>query len=480
MINSKSFKKWATITLVAFLTITLLSIKKSACSKIPNVILISIDTLRADHLSCYGYFRKTSPNIDSFVSDAVLFKNAISQSPQTTPAHMSIFTSLTPAVHNVEGFHEHTHEHTNVTFKRLDEQIETLPVVMKKNGYLTIGLHGGGSVVGELGFDKGFDRYRDEWNNESSLTEKIDGVRKAIKESKEKNKPLFLFLHHYICHDPYLNAPEEFGLHFLSEKVDGLPVRREDILKSDDFSAVENSFWKNVDLNNPRHRNHIISLYDGGVYYSDYLFGKLIETLKEEDYYENSIIILLSDHGEEFYEHQDRGHWRLFIETLHVALICKFPAGMYGKRIIYDLVRTLDVMPTLFDFLGIKTDNFMQGISFLPLLTKKGDYHPLIVSYANQGTIDDKPVRFIKDAFIYSNQPSKGTDEWLFDIRNDPLETKNLSANNREIINQMRIIAKIILEKDRVIREKLGCKKDVFIEKDKKLLDQLKSLGYIQ
>jgi len=467
------FEKPVIISLTIVVAASLLSIKKSACSETPNVILISIDTLRADHLSCYGYFRKTSPNIDSFVSDAVLFKNAISQAPETAPAHMSIFTSLTPAVHKVRSFHE------NVTFKRLDEQIETLPVVMKKNGYLTIGLHGGGNVAGELGFDKGFDTYRDEWGVLSSLTERIDGVRKAIKESKEKNKPLFLFLHHYICHDPYLNAPEKFGLHFLSKKADGLPVRREDILRSDDFLTVRNSFWKNVNLNNPRHRNHIISLYDGGVYYSDYLFGKLIETLKEENYYDNSIIILLSDHGEEFYEHQDNLHWRLFIETLHVPLICKFPAGMYGKRIIYDLVRTLDVMPTLFDFLGVKTDNFMQGISFLPLLTKKGDYHPLVAGYSSQSTYDES-VRFIKDAFIYSNQPSKGTDEWLFDAGNDPQEKNNLASANPEIIDRMRIIAKMILEKDKIINEKLGCKNNIRVEKDEKLLDQLRSLGYVQ
>jgi len=292
---------------------------------------------------------------------------------------------------------------------------------------------------------------------------------------------LFLFLHHYICHDPYLHSPEKFGLHFLSNKVEGLPVNLRDIPQSDNVYTVRANFWKNVELNNPKHRNHIVSLYDGGVYYSDYIFEKVLETLKEENYYENSVIILLSDHGEEFYEHQGYLHSRLFIETLHVPLICRFPGGRYGKQIVSDMVRIFDIMPTLFDFLGIKTDNFMQGVSFLPLLTKKGSYHPLIVSYADKGSFSGtESVRFAKDGYIYSNQGSNLTDEWLFDARVDHQEKNNLVAKKSAIIEQMRIIAKMILEKDRTIIKKIEVNKDIRVSNDKRVLNQLKSLGYMQ
>ena len=122
--------------------------KKPGVFKSPNIILFSADTLRADHLSCYGYFRKTSPNIDAFAKDSVLFQNAISQAPSTVPAHMSIFTSLTPLVHLCEFSFSNPHNE----ILRLDEKIETLPLLLKRNGYLTLGFHEGGGVVGVIRF----------------------------------------------------------------------------------------------------------------------------------------------------------------------------------------------------------------------------------------------------------------------------------------------------------------------------------------
>ncbi len=479
------FGKLIVISLAIAASTFLLFIKKPSYFKKPNIIILSIDTLRADHLSCYGYFRETSPNIDAFSKDAVLFQNSISQAPLTAPAHMSIFTSLTPSVHQIASSNEITSSEAGINrekeiFKRVDQRIETLPLIMKKNGYLTIGLHGGGNVSAGFGFDRGFDIYR-EWGDPLELKDRIEDVRKVIIESKKKNAPLFIFLHHYVCHDPYLNSPDEFSLHFISEKVNGLPLRREDICSSKDIDESREYFWKRIDLSNSKHRDHVISLYDGGIYYSDYIFGKLIETLKKENFYSNSIVILLSDHGEEFYEHLDKLHWRLLIETLRVPLIIKFPRNIYGGKIIHAPVRTMDIMPTLLDFLGIKTHSFMQGVSFLPLIRRKGDYSPCIVSYSLSRVPKNKwTARFIKEGFVYSNQFSQGVEDRLFDMNNDPLEKNNLSAHKPEILGQMHLFTRIILEKDRVIREKIGCKNSVLIEKKEQLLKELKSLGYTQ
>ena len=276
----------------------------------PNIIIVSIDTLRADHLSCYGYLRQTSPYIDEFVKDAVLFENAISQSPKTASSHMSLFTALTPDVHGVSNINE-----DGSMDKRLDDEIVTLAQVLKEKGYLTVGFHGGGQMSASLGFDKGFDLYSSNpiMHQDSYYQfEELKGIRQWISRSKKKRKPLFLFLHHYICHDPYLAAPKEFRLRFLDNPVAGLPLDPEEIWDKDPGLWSKN-FWRNVDMSKAEHNSHIVSLYDGEVYYSDYLFGKVIDILKEEKYYNNSMIILLSDHGEEFYEHKDIGHGKLFI-----------------------------------------------------------------------------------------------------------------------------------------------------------------------
>ncbi|MFH1800258.1 MAG: sulfatase-like hydrolase/transferase, partial [Candidatus Omnitrophota bacterium] len=259
--------------------------KKPVVFESPNIILFSADTLRADHLSCYGYFRKTSPNIDAFAKDSILFQNAISQAPTTAPAHMSIFTSLTPFVHLCNLDFDGEEEETNIF--RLDEKIETLPLLLKKNGYLTAGFHGGGQVAGAIGFDKGFDSYRLWWDLRSPKCG-LEDVQKVLQESKEKGKPLFLFLHNYICHSPYLRSPPEFSLKFLSEKVAGLPLFENDLRTADGSLSLNEVFWKNVDLSNPQHRSHIISLYDGGISYEDYIFGQVIAILKKEKFYDNS------------------------------------------------------------------------------------------------------------------------------------------------------------------------------------------------
>ena len=215
----------------------------------PNIILISIDTLL------------------------------------TTPAHMSIFTSLTPNVHKV------------VT-------IRSDRFFRKENGYLTFGLHGGAELTGSLGFDKGFDLYRqwggyEQWRDLQELPKMLDSVQEAIKKSKLLGKPVY---------------PKD-----METKIDPNQLRK--------------NFWNKINLGDQKQKDRIISLYDGGIYYSDYIFGELVKIFKEEKYYDNSIIILVSDHGEEFYEHKDKLHWRLFIETLHVPLIFKFPGNKYGGSI---------------------------------------------------------------------------------------------------------------------------------------------------
>lgn len=446
----------------------------------PNIILFSIDTLRADHLSCYGYNKPTSPFIDQFAKDSVLFSRAISQAPTTATSHMSIFTALTPAVHGIKNIRP------DGTYRPLDESIVTLAEVLKDTGYLTIGIHGGAQVDGSIGFAQGFDEYSDDfliWVTPRGLPkaspEGFEPIKKDIerwlRSIKEKKQPLFLFLHHYLCHDPYLKGPQSFRIRFLSERAAGLPVTWENISLGECFKDARSSFWKNVDLSNPQHLKHITALYDGGVYYSDCIFNEVMNLLKEKNLYDNSLIIFLSDHGEEFYEHGDKLHWRLFIETLHVPLIIKFPGNKLEGKIIRETVRSMDLMPTILDFLNIPVRHTIQGESFLPIITNQGGYNPPIVSYSEH----DDSFRFVKDGYVYSNQLSLGCREWLFSQKEDPKEQNNLSREKPELIKRMRNEAQNILQTDAAFLKTMEVGKGDLLEANKELRKQLRALGYV-
>ncbi len=383
----------------------------SSAPKRPNIILFSIDTLRADFLSRYGYRKKTSPSIDEFANDSVLFAKAFSQAPITTPAHMSIFTSLSSPVHRVNNISPEGINHI------LGENITTLPQVLKKAGYLNVGFHGGGQVAGELGFSRGFDEYLPlfgNWENLGARPDQLDMVtgriKKRLRDCREKGLPLFLFLHHYLCHDPYLKGPSEIRTHFLEKGVIGLPLPA-DPANGHWKNISSESFWQGINLDDPAHLQYIVSLYEGGVFYSDYVFKKLVEILKEEDIYDDSMIILLSDHGEEFNEHGGKLHGFLWIEHVQVPLIVKFPGGKFAGMVIEESVRTMDVMPTVLEWLNIPLERPVQGISFLPLLTKRGIYKPIIASYGTKShheVIKTYSLRIHNDdyTFIDHNDPT--------------------------------------------------------------------------
>lgn len=467
--------------------------KRAVLSK-TNIVLISIDTLRADHLGCYGYSRETSSHIDAFAKEAVQFQNAITQAPVTATAHMSIFTALTPMVHRVRNHLK------DGSYYQLSKEILTLPEILKKNDYITAGFVGGGNISGNLGFDRGFDSYISDikWEAVYNEPEQLDRIRHWIKLSAQKDRPLFLFLHNYLCHDPYISAPKEFRLRFLDEPVDGLPLGPDDIEagKSSEingkgiwenvdlrnpnhmtgFIQKREKFWKNVDLSKPEHRRHIVSLYDGCVSYADYVFGQTINLLKEENIFENSIIILLSDHGEEFYEHQTRLHKHLFIETMHVPLIIRFPNGKFGGVIVKDYVRTMDLMPTILEFLGIETHHFIQGVSFLPSLTHQGKYDPVMLGYDE----DISSMRFQNKDFVYTNIRTPEGNEWLFDIATDPNELNNLADSRHRILVEMRKMSEDLRNRDIRIWEKNNFEIDRPLKADEKILRQLKALGYIE
>ncbi|HPQ67320.1 MAG TPA: sulfatase, partial [bacterium] len=446
----------------------------------PPIVLFSIDTLRADRLGCYGAERATSPRIDAFAGEAVRFAETIAQAPLTAPSHMSIFTSLYPPVHRVVNYERKDREPA-----ALDDALVTLPRFLHDRGYLTVGLTGGGQVAGELGFDRGFDYYGDDflfWENDGgryrptleSLAPIEEALRDRIGESRREGRPLFLFLHHYLCHDPYVKGPDEYRQKFLGDPVAGLPRRAEDLDFSVKFSGVRAQFFGKADPGNPAHLRQYLALYDGGVLFADAVFGRIVDLLREEGIYDDALVVLVADHGEEFLEHGGILHSHLFRETLHVPLIVKFPGGRFAGHSVERPVESFDIFPTVADWLGLKDElPQVQGRSLLPLVRGDGGFEGSPVSFS--GSLHS--VRFSRGGYTYSSQSRGRTPEWLFGA-GDVGERRNLAPEKPELAADLRRRAREIVEENRAWRQKLvagGSERGAALSPER--VRQLRALG---
>jgi arylsulfatase A-like enzyme len=331
----------------------------SAGASRPNVVLVSFDTLRADHLSCYGYERKTSPVIDDLARDGLLFGSAYSQSNKTVPAHMSILTGLLPAAHGVLNLGEEGN-------RRLAEGVPTLASLLQERGWRTAAFTAGGHVGAELGFDEGFDVF-----------ETGGGVKGMFEKGGEfaeegGDEPFFLFLHTYEVHDPYV-PPKGFRDLWTDENYAGAIVSSRKELKElsgEDWETQHEAFWKRVDDASEADRAQLIALYDGSIRYADKQLGEFLDRLASRGELEDTLIVFLSDHGEEFREHDGWLHETVYQELLHVPLIVRPAADMLpgsrGKR-LDTVVRLVDVLPTVLELLDLPAPEGLQGQSLVSL-----------------------------------------------------------------------------------------------------------------
>lgn len=321
----------------------------------PNVILISIDALRADHLGSYGYNRNTSPNLDAFAMGAVQFDNAYASTCWTAPSHMTMFTSLYPSVHEVN---QHPFP------AALSADIKTLPQYLKEAGYSTHGIYYGHYVAPELGFGKGFDSYSEK-----------DFIALANKEAfnvldgrSDKDKPFFMFFHVGDVHQPYMDI-NEYTQKSPEERDMFDPGYKGSIVigSESEALALSEKIWYHKDAKDlDRDIYHMAALYDGAIRHTDRYLGEFFKGLKDRGLYDNTLIIFTSDHGEEFGEHGILGHNQLFKELLHVPLIVKPPKS--GGARYTETVRLVDLMPTVLDYIGIPFPTFHQGTPFSALI----------------------------------------------------------------------------------------------------------------
>ena len=437
--------------------------------------MISLDTLRADHLGCYGYPKDTSPNIDQLSKDSLLFQQNYSHSPVTLPSHMSMLTSLYPTSHKI-------YDNTSEAELELDSSIPTLAEFFRQNNYFTAAFTGGAWVGAKFGFANGFDFFHE---NSRKVNDFPENLFQQAKNwiTKYQYQKFFIFLHTYEIHGPF--APKApFNKMFTAEdakwdKIDPykLLIQREGI---------------SPELNEKEKQN-LIALYDGEIRYVDEYFIKpLIEMLKSQNLYDNTMIVLTSDHGEEFYEHQGWLHYdTLYEEIIHVPLIIKFPNSLYKNQKINKISRIIDITPSILDIIGINYPaKIFEGTSILNLLKKREKesrvsigfkFFPIINQQNQYEFLLDKMSENFENLKLIlnekeSNETNKFADMELFDLILDPKEELNLAP--KEQLKVQRLINKIKYYYIEAKKSRLQTYKKETI--DKELQDRLKALGYIR
>ncbi len=397
----------------------------SAGSPVPitNVILISIDTLRADHLSSYGHPLELTPHIDRVAREGALFEQVISPVPITLPSHSSLMTGTIPPVHGVR----------DNTDYRLDDSMTTLAEILKEKGFRTGAVVGAFVLDSGFGLSQGFDSYDDRiagTEGELYIERRGEEVSRLAGEWLTRNRESknFLFLHYFDPHADY-RSPEPFAGRF---------------------------------ADNP---------YAGEVAYTDWCIGKVLETLENLDLYDSSLIVVTSDHGEALGEHKELTHaYYVYQSTLRVPWVIKWP-GADGLKRVVEPVSLVDVMPTILGLLQIPPPPQIQGESLVPAMLANGAAARTRRQYC-ESLLPTKygcsPLRGIVEnrwKYIQTVEPE------LYDLREDPDETLNLAKQEPDRVERMDALLSSML-----VGQNVGSQASI----DDVTRQRLEALGYLR
>ncbi|MDG2049052.1 MAG: sulfatase [Myxococcota bacterium] len=372
-----------------------------------SVILISLDTLRADHLGAYGYARPTSPNLDALADTGVVFEMALAQASSTLPSHRSLFRSRVPS--------------------RTEGPEPTLAEVVSEAGLTTAAFTGGGNVSAAFGFDRGFETYVDD---PRGFAESFDEIEIWIRTHAQDR--FMLFLHTYDIHLPYdPPAPyrDQFGAEYRGQ-INGRmtldALRRERGFKGYRDQRSEANL-------SDADRAKVVDLYDGGILYTDTFIERLLLLLRELSLSDETAIVVFSDHGEEFWEHGSVLHSHtLYQELIHVPLIFSFPGHWGAGERIATPVQLLDIAPTVLDLLRIPIPKTFEGRSLLGLI--RGDQaepRGIASEIRNLSSRVEYPWKLIEE------QQGKTTTRELFNLETDPLEKRDVLKERRDVGERM-------------------------------------------
>jgi arylsulfatase A-like enzyme len=387
----------------------------------PNLILISLDTLRADHVGCYGYPRPTTPTIDGIAHEGVVFERTIANSPWTLPSHASMLTGLQPRHHGVR-----THD------SALPESIPTLASELAAHGYLTMAIVNNTYLGPRYGLDRGFERFK--YVPESigegrvrSGKQQVDLATEWVNEAS--GSPFFLFLHNYDIHSDYAPSPH-FEKEFAHPYAGAMTGTTRDLLR---VRKGEIQLSRS-DL------QHVVDLYDAGICEIDHELARFIGFLRQTGNLDRTILVITSDHGEEFLEHGGVLHGRtMHRELLDVPLIIRGPSVPEGQRVL-DLVQTSDIFPTVIELLGFDPVPSVDGTSLVDVWAGRRVGTPGRRAYAeadhNRDLGDDTLEMVQTDGFkLVFERPTKNIR--LYDCLADPRELIDVASQYPEVTGDL-------------------------------------------
>ena len=428
---------------------------------IPKLILISIDCLRADHVGTYGYSRDTTPRIDRFAQDSLVFETAIATSATTLPMHTSMFTGFTPSEHGASNRN------------KLNRSVPYLPELLAVAGFRVDGVVSGAYLAQNFGFERGFHSYRSLQRPQAAET--VDAALKVL--DRASGQAHFLFLHLIDAHWPY-EPPTELAERFGSIQTD--------------VAGMLQKVLKQIPPDSPAEIQQAIDLYDAEIAYVDHELGRFLDELETRGLYDEAFIILTADHGEAFYEHDNWQHgWTLYDEIVHVPLVIKWPERAERGRIDAQVSQT-DIFATLLSYAGVSppharaTDLAQFAGGSQPDAKRRYAYSEFTSSPA-PGELPIKHVSIRSGTFKYIATFRTDGDaelsiveritEELYNLERDPHETDNLVDETPHNLEGSRSGLDAYLDEARAFRDwRQG---DAVIEDDA-IRERLRALGYLQ
>lgn len=472
-----------------------------ASTKPPQgVIVIWTDTLRKDHLDVYGYNRSTAPNVKRIASEGVLFKNCITQATWTKVASPTLFSGLYPTAHGVIDFDD-----------RLPSSAETLAEIFQKAGYATIGFSSNLFTATYSNFHQGFEQLHEDSslpNPQSSKTSRdyIDRLLPWL--DTHRHVPFFVFLHAYDSHDPYEPYPPYNTLwsdpakkaEHEKQLENARKIIKHPLLRA--FGMPDRREMLEAKINPEEFVTYAEGWYDGSIRAMDSEIGRLMQFLRNNNLEEKTLLVFAGDHGEEFLEHERMFHGQtVYGELTDVPLIFWRPGTLRGGLTITDTVEIVDVMPTILELSGLKAAQNMQGQSMTALLHTKSSGNAAEASTvsgvwktrpafsmkavtsdnASPPPQEDESFAVVLDEWklIHNTKSSSNVPEYeLFHQTSDPLNKKNVAAQNPQIVKKL---SKLIDEwRQKSAANALKPDTDAAKSLSQEELERLRSLGYIQ
>ena len=436
----------------------------------PHVILITVESVRTDHMASFGGERITCPNLDALAREGVAYDDAHTVTSWTLPAHASLFTGLYPAVHQTTG-----------PESRLHDSYTTLAEILSEDGYQCAGIVSGPYLQKQHNLHQGFEYYdespsevdQERAHGDITNPEMAAALDDLVKNKRDSDRPLFLFAYFWDPHYDYI-PPAPYNAMFITPTCESI-----------DVTGYEASRTVHPDISEGQ-LEYVISQYDGELRCTDHYLGKFFALLKEKNLWDNSVIVVTSDHGEEFFDHGKKGHKNnLYAETIHVPLIVKYPKGGRSGR-DPRLVSLVDIAPTILDLAGISVDVPLQGRSLLDSSPDpdRSIFCELTSTWFRRAEPGVPPGKRIENWLAIRKgdhkfivRPERNRNE-LYDVRKDPTEQNNLYRRDHLIAQSLATTLNQWQDSMKLLAELYGTGANAELSPEQR--DRLRSLGYLR